>query len=168
MLKVAPKNCEAKLFELEKDICKWSDWVGRTSRSTCSTVDIGCLGCISAIVSVREGVQEELLDCYIYWTEQEWTLLLLFNRYVGIIGYGLDIFVPCYGHGFSGWNVCISKFLDQEFANWVVRYSLVLEKAGVFCHGLQHLALLVDTQLLTQESPGCSVICAYCQVEKML
>ena len=73
--------------------------------------------------------KRNLLDCNIYWTEQEWSLLLLFNRYVGIIGYGLDIFVPCYGHGFSGWNVCISKFLDQEFANWVVRYSLVLGKA---------------------------------------
>ena len=35
------------------------DWVGRTSRTTCPTVDSGCLGCISAIFSVHEGEQEE-------------------------------------------------------------------------------------------------------------
>ncbi|KAH3855588.1 hypothetical protein DPMN_098157 [Dreissena polymorpha] len=45
------------MFERDKDICWESDWVGRTSRSTCSTIDSGCLCCISAIV--HEGEHEE-------------------------------------------------------------------------------------------------------------
>ena len=136
MLKVAPKNCEAKLFErwwtvkwlgganIKINLFDGRQWLSRLHFGH----SFGAWRCTRGTVGLLHLLDWARMNTFAAVQQICWNNWLRTGHFCALL-------LPW----FQWVDICISKFLDQEFANWVVRYSLVLEKAGVFCHGLQHL-----------------------------